>query len=380
MNYTVKIFQQRDTHEWDTYVQSKKSAILYHLAGWKNIFEKTYGHKTYYLIARQECSQPIKPNNPHKISLNSVVGILPLVHLKHYIFGNNLISLPFFDMGGLLAENIDVEKELIYEATKLGQNIKADNIELRHTYSLPWLDSNPNHTSNNNSKTSTTIFSCNTLSHKVRMVLSLPDSSEELIKSFKSKLRSQIKKPIKEGLTSKFGGKELLDEFYYVFSVNMRDLGSPVHSKKMISNVLEQFSENAKIIIVKKDNTPMACSLIVGFKSTLGNPWASSLRKFSGLSPNMLLYWTMLEYACDNGYKYFDFGRSTPGEGTYKFKAQWGAKPQQLYWHNISLNGQKPDAGSIEKSKYDKAIQYWQKLPVPVTKLIGPILRKHIDL
>ena len=380
MNYTVKIFQQRDTHEWDTYVRSKKSAILYHLAGWKNIFEKTYGHKTYYLIARQECSQPIKPNNPHKISFNSIVGILPLVHLKHYIFGNNLISLPFFDMGGLLAENIDVEKELIYEATKLGQNIKADNIELRHTHSLPWLDSNPNHTSNNNSKTSTTIFSCNTLSHKVRMVLSLPDSSEKLIKSFKSKLRSQIKKPIKEGLTSKFGGKELLDEFYYVFSVNMRDLGSPVHSKKMISNVLEQFSENAKILIVKKNNTPMACSLIIGFKNTLENPWASSIRKFSGLSPNMLLYWTMLEYACDNGYKYFDFGRSTPGEGTYKFKAQWGAKPQQLYWHNISLNGQKPDAGSIEKSKYDKAIQYWQKLPVPVTKLIGPILRKHIGL
>ena len=380
MNYTVKIFQQRDTHEWDTYVQSKKSAILYHLAGWKNIFEKTYGHKTYYLIARQEISQPIKPNNPDKIPLNSIVGILPLVHLKHYIFGNNLISLPFFDMGGLLAENIDVEKALIYEATRLGQNIKTDNIELRHTHPLPWLDSTLTHPFNHNPKLNHRNFYLNTLSHKVRMILSLPDSSEKLMKSFKSKLRSQIKKPIKEGLTSKFGGKELLDEFYNVFSVNMRDLGSPVHSKKMISNVLEKFSENAKILIVKKNNTPMACSLIIGFKNTLENPWASSLREYSRLSPNMLLYWTMLEYACDNGYKYFDFGRSTPGEGTYKFKAQWGAIPQQLYWHNISLNGQKPAAGSIKKSKYDKAIQYWQKIPVPVTKIIGPMLRKHIGL
>ena len=52
-----------------------------------------------------------------------------------------------------------------------------------------------------------------------------------------------FRKPIKEGLTSKTGGAELLDDFYRVFLVNMRDLGSPVHSLKLMRQVLGEFSE-----------------------------------------------------------------------------------------------------------------------------------------
>ena len=94
----------------------------------------------------------------------------------------------------------------------------------------------------------------------------------------------------------------------------------------------------------------------------------------------MLLYWSMLEYACENELEYFDFGRSSPGEGTYKFKEQWGAKPTPLHWHYISLNCESIDEETSEKSKFERAIRYWQKLPVPVTKIIGPMIRKHISL
>jgi len=185
---------------------------------------------------------------------------------------------------------------------------------------------------------------------------------------------------MKEGLTSKIGGIELLNDFYKVFAINMRDLGSPVHSKRMLGNVLEEFPENSRIVIVYKEDQPIACSMVVGFKDILENPWASSLKEYSRLSPNMLLYWAMLEYACDNGFAYFDFGRSSPDEGTYKFKEQWGPKPMPLHWQYAILNGQPEDAGVTEKSKYLKAIGYWQKLPVWVTKIIGPRVRKHIGL
>ena len=87
-----------------------------------------------------------------------------------------------------------------------------------------------------------------------------------------------------------------------------------------------------------------------------------------------------MEYACDNGFKFFDFGRSSPGEGTFKFKEQWGSKPETLHWHYIALNGKPISEDTDEKSRFDKAIQYWQKLPVPVTKVIGPMIRKHIGL
>ena len=94
----------------------------------------------------------------------------------------------------------------------------------------------------------------------------------------------------------------------------------------------------------------------------------------------MMLYWTMLEYACDNGLKYFDFGRSSPDEGTYKFKEQWGTIPTVLHWHYIALDGQPISEETSEKSKFEKAIRFWQKIPVPVTKIIGPMIRKHIGL
>ena len=365
MRIIVKQIEPNDSVVWDAYIDAHPKSTLYHLYNWKNIIEKTYAHKTYYLIA-------IDSSNP----TNPVIGILPLVHMKHFFFGNSLISIPFFDLGGILADNDEVEKALLSEAIKLAQKLKVKNIELRHTQPLSCIRKlNPPNPSNSTNPTTVV-----TKSYKVRMLLDLPESSEELMKFFKSKLRSQIKKPMKEGLKSKIGGLELLDDFYKVFLINMRDLGSPVHSKKIIRNVIEEFPDKSRIVMIYKAGQPVACSIIVGFKETMENPWASALRQYSRLSPNMLLYWSMLEYTCDNSYKYFDFGRSSPDEGTYKFKKQWGAKPFPLHWHYISLNGKSIGVQASEKSEFEKAIQYWQKLPVPVTKIIGPMIRKHIGL
>ena len=376
MSIKIKTITLSDTPAWDTYVNAHPQSTLYHLSGWKNVIEKTYGHKTYYLMAINEPYDSQLSAMSQELGSNAVVGILPLVHLKHLLFGNSLISIPFFDLGGILADD-ESEKALLSEAIKLGHEIKANTIELRHTHPLSWLaDSSTSFAKSYELSAMSYVIK----SHKVRMLLALPESSEILMKSFKSKLRSQIKKPMKEGLVSKVGGLELLCDFYKVFSINMRDLGSPVHSKKIIKHVLVEFPEKARIVMVYKDDEPLACSIIIGFKDTLENPWASALRQYSKLSPNMLLYWSMLEYASDNGFKYFDFGRSSPDEGTYKFKEQWGAEPTPLHWHYLSLNGTTIDEETSEKSKFDKAIQYWRKLPVPISKILGPMIRKHIGL
>jgi len=414
---TITQFQSNDQLSWDQYVQNHPHATLYHLSGWKNVIEKTYGHKTYYLMAvgkenslqrrriftlcnaepisqgegsqfHQETEKKSVKSSKSCLTTNSIVGVLPLVHLKHFLFGNSLISIPFFDTGGILADNEEVEKALLSEAIELGQKLRVDNIELRHIKPLSWLSDSKKDSyafpveSVGYSTAKLSAMSCafQTRTHKVRMLLNLPDSSEKLMKSFKSNLRRKIRKPLKEGLSSKIGGLELLEDFYKVFSINMRDLGSPVHAKKLMRNVVEEFPEKSRIVIVNKDSEPWACSLIIGFKNILENPWVSALREYRRLYPNMLLYWTMLEYACDNDYNCFDFGRSSPDEGTYKFKKQWGAKPNQLNWHYISPNSQPIDEETSDKSKFDKAIRYWQKLPIPVTKAIGPRIRKHIGL
>ena len=249
-------------------------------------------------------------------------------------------------------------KRLVDEAVRMAKDLKVQHIEFRQEGSL-----------NNGFPEKT---------HKVSMRLGLPDSSEDLWKSFPSKLRSQIKVPQKAGMTFKVGRHEELENFYKVFSVNMRYLGTPVYPKYFFGNILESFPENTWIATVYLGDAPVASGFLAGFKNRLEIPWASSLRKYNRFSPNMLLYWTCLKFACEQRYGTFDFGRSTAEESTYKFKEQWGATPSPMIWsYWVRGEGNLPDL-TPRNSKYKLAIGIWKRLPLPVTKILGPRIIKNI--
>lgn len=362
---------------WKNFSSDHKFSCLYHLSNWRDVIQKSYKIGNYYLIASESREgQKIFIENDLHINTKDtenvkIVGIFPLIHISNCFFGNNLVSIPYFDAGGILVIDKLAEIALLKKSIQLAEGLGISQVEFRQNYRLlNFEDSIKNQAGWN--------FSIST--NKVRMVLDIPDNSEFLMKSFNSKLRSQIRKPIKEGLTAKIGGVELVDDFYNIFAENMRDLGSPVHSKKFIAETLKAFPNTANVFIVYGDRKPLAGSVTIGFKDMLSNPWASSLRRYSHLAPNMLLYWSMLEFACQQGYKRFDFGRSTPGEGTYKFKEQWGAKPEPLYWYRFSKTNDQGWGGQPNKDKMSKAIEYWKKMPVPLTKIIGPRIRKYISL
>jgi FemAB-related protein (PEP-CTERM system-associated) len=338
---------------WNDYVSSHKGGTCYHATSWKTAVERVYGHPSHYIIALAV------GGNDGGVVQDRIVGVLPLFHLKNIWFGNQLVSLPFCDYGGILADDDEIAQTLLQRAFELASDDNAA-VELRHTeevYSDRLVSS----------------------SHKVRMVLVIDGDADKLWKSFDAKLRSQIRKPEKEGLIGKIGGLELLDDFYQVFSFNMHDLGSPVHSKKLPRYVLEEFGDSAKLQVVYKEKTPVGAGLIICFRDTVFIPWASTLRQFNRLSPNMMLYWNFLKYAVDHGFRKFDFGRSSPNEGTYKFKEQWGARATPLYWqYSTNGHGLPPDPASREK--YAPLVSFWKKLPLPLANFIGPHIRKHISL
>jgi serine/alanine adding enzyme len=351
----IKLFTPDVKEAWDSFVINNSDATCYHLSGWKNIFEKTYHHRTSYLYAIDK---------DHSGSVG-IVGILPLALMKSLLFGSFLVSLPIFDHVGVCSESVEAKESLIQKAIEIAKEEKVSFIEFRQINPFP----------SNNGK----IFDELILkSHKITMLLELPNSSEALWNSFKSKLRSQIRKPMKEGCEFLIGGLDQLDKFYEVFSTNMRDLGTPVNSKLLFKNILEEFPEDSKIAVVLKEKKPVAAGFIIGFKERLQIPWASSLRKFNSLSPNMLLYWGVLEYACKKGYRVFDFGRSSPEEGTHKFKEQWSPKTTPLYWHYwIANGGDKPELNP-DNPKFKTFIKIWQNLPIPIANIIGPRIIKYL--
>jgi FemAB-related protein (PEP-CTERM system-associated) len=342
---SVQILKNTEVERWDRYVTESDNATCYHLSGWKSVIERSFSHKTYYLFAEDSKGQ--------------IKGILPLVNLKSILFGNFIISMPYFNYGGICAAGEDYAAKLMKGAIDIAIKQDATHIELRHSQPLT--------------------LTIPVKTAKVAMHLQLSAEPDELWKSLPSKLRSQIMRPIKEGMCAILGGEEHLDDFYNVFSENMRDLGTPVYGKDFFRNILMQFPSSTRICTVfTKAGKPVASGFLVGFKKVLEIPWASSLRSHKRSSPNMLLYWTSLKYACENGYDTFDFGRSTPGEGTYKFKEQWGAKPVQLYWYYWLKNkGSLPELNP-RNPKYEIAIKVWQKLPLSITKLVGPAIVRNL--
>jgi len=348
----VKIRQAANTDEasWNEYIQTHNASSPYHLFAWKRAVESAYGHKAYYLIAEES---------------NRITGVLPLIHLKMPLLSGVLVALPYCDVGDVLAEDRETGEKLIMEAVSLAQILKTKYIELRGQSQLsPFQDLN---------------LPLTTQLHKVRMLLDLPRSAQELWDGFKSKLRSQIRKAEKNGLQFQWANLDDVDIFYDVFSRNMRDLGSPVHSRKWFYYVFKYFGENARTGMVYKDNVLIGAGVILNTTKSICIPWASTLRAYNRFSPNMMLYWNFLKHAADNGYARFDFGRSTPDESTYKFKAQWGAEPEPLYWHYLTSNHEMNfDAGpSITK---EKIAQIWRKIPAPLANCLGPAIRKYISL
>lgn len=385
----TRLLNENESTLWDRFVASHDQSGPYLTTSWRKIICSTYRHTSYLLVAFEKpplitdveffpasaaASATVGPAGYR----SPVLGVLHLIHMRHPFFRNRLISLPYLDSSGILSNSAEASNALLQSAIRIGRRLKVQYLELRQPNPLEGITEPSAWAGDRGLSNPSARLSL--LSDKSRMLLPLPGSSDELMKSFKSKLRSQITKSLRLGLTARVGTHELLEDFYVVFSRNMRDLGSPVHDKALLARAISEIPDCAKLIVVYQERKPMACGFIIGHKRMMTNPWASALKAYSKSNPNMLLYWTMLQYSSDHGYTLFDFGRSTPGEGTFKFKEQWGAKPHPLYWYRFEFNAAGQAATFSEKNKFERFIAIWKKFPLPIANRLGPPIRKHIGL
>jgi len=328
--------------QWNEYVASRTDATGYHDWAWRDVFERALECPPIYFAARRE---------------GTIVGVLPTVLLNSWLFGRALVSLPFLNYGGVLADDDAAARALLDAAMDAARVRRCAHVELRH-FRRHFAD-----------------LPCK--QHKVTMTLSLR-AAPALWDGLDRKARNQVRKAQKSGLTYCAGGVELLNDFYAVFARNMRDLGTPVHSVRFFAEVLRAFPGRARIHVVSREALPVAAGLTFETRGTVEIPWASSVRDFNALCPNHLLYWSMLEGASARGCTTFDFGRSTPNEGTYKFKEQWGAAPVPLYWEYGLIGGGELPNASPTNPKFRLAIAVWKQLPLGVANRIGPMIVRAI--
>ncbi|MBZ4646270.1 MAG: FemAB superfamily protein [Clostridia bacterium] len=339
----MEIRKLKDNEEqiWDEYVLKSKSSTFYHLIGWKNVVEKTYGHEPFYLIAEEK---------------GEIMGILPLFLLKSRNFGRKLVSVPFAPYGGVCAENSEIENALIENVKTLAKGKNTDYLELRS------LDDKRENVETNDAYWT--------------LILKLERDPELLWNRFDRKLRNAVRKGMKSNLSVEIG-KDSCTDFYTIYSKNMRDLGAPVHSNTFFRNLLLEFPEQTNIATVSYEEKIIASIFLLYFKDTIISGWAASDRSFLNFNPNNILYWNTIKTACEEGYTYFDFGRSIMDSGTYHFKKSWGVEPKQMHYQYCLYNINKiPDTTQANRKRKMFARVYKQ-LPLTITNIIGPKLRRN---
>ena len=351
----IRQVHPRSLQSWDRYVFNHPRGLACQLSAYTRAVKQAYAFDTRYLAA---------------FSGSRIRGVLALTRMGLPGLPGQWISSPYCDAAGILADNGHIEAALLERARALAKETGASGLALRNP--APFSGIHPDLTAHPG---------------KVRMVLELKPDPVDLMASLKAKVRSQVKKPMRDGLAFFIGGRELIRPFYRIYSENMRDLGSPPHPLNWFRRLMSAYGNGSHIGIVRlSGGTPAAAGLILSHPRTVSIPWASSLRRYNRMNPNMLLYWGFLAFAAGQGAAFFDFGRSTPGEGTYRFKAQWGAKPVPLHWAAFNTRTDHPryplplePAGSTAglRSTAEKILS---SMPVPVTTLVGQAVRKYIPL
>ena len=338
--------------ELDNLVRSLPRQSPYLLSSWRRAVQAAYGYSSAVLIWREQ---------------GQLLGFLAYCIVKDPFGRSQAVALPYCDIGGPVAAEPGIAQALqeffantvCREQARGGEVRLQDGAEVSDEQQL--------------------------VGRKVNMLLALPDSEEALLAAYPPKLRSQIKKAGKNGLRAEVQTDASgLDDFYLVYSRNMHRLGSPAHSKAWFGSVLSEYQQQGEAILalVYLEQQVVGAAIVLRCGDQAVIPWASTLAEFNSLAPNMLLYWSVQAWLCQNGVRVFDFGRSTYGEGTYKFKKQWGAVPGLLLWQRYDQHGQQiaPLAAASNGKLRDMAEKVWRILPEPLMTALGSGLRRYITL
>jgi len=313
------------------------------MAPWPELIERAFGNPTRVWVALSEDG--------------AILGGVPLTFFNSGLFGRFAVATPYFNYGAVLTPYFNIMQALFEQMRLICDVEQLDHIEVR-SMQPGWGPES--------------------VSKKASMVLPLPKTQAELNKQLGAKVRAQAKKAEAYNPEVQFGGLELLDEFYRVFAINMRDLGTPVYAKRWFEAILSQGAIDASLVVVRVNDRAVSVGFLIGHNGMLEIPWASTIKEANAMDTNMWMYRQILDFAVGKGYRFFDFGRSTKGSGTYRFKKQWGARPYDHYWYYALPKGGSLPGLNPDNPKFRLLIAVWKKLPVWLTTLIGPPIVKNI--
>ncbi len=338
----IKTLDTSSIKQWDDFVENSSTATFFHKAGWKEVIESAFGHKTYFLYAEKQ---------------GKITGILPLVHIKSLLFGNALSSCAFCVYGGIIADDEQSYTELDNKACELAKELGVDHLEMR------------NRTQTSPDRPYKELY--------VTFRKELDEDEEKNMLAIPRKQRAVIRKGIKAGLVSEID--QNIERFYQAYSESVRNLGTPVFSKKYFVILKQVFKEQCEVLtVVNKEGQLIASVMNFYFKDEVLPYYGGGTQYARSVQGNDFMYWEVMRRAVAKGIKIFDYGRSKEGTGSYRFKKHWGFEPKPLFYEFYLVKSDSiPDINPLNP-KYQLFIKAWKRLPLSVSQVVGPWLAKDL--
>lgn len=330
---------------WDAYVRSAQDGLPQHLSGWRRVLRNSYGYETKYLMAQ---------------AADKVVGVLPLFLLPSRITGKRAMTMP----GGVCADNEQVAVSLIEHGMQLAGDEGVNRLLVQDSRQA-W----PDHWQSE--------------SQHVYWLLDLPQTEEALWQQLAGNIRRQVRKAKGNGLKAEIGrSASLIDPFYEMFSQFTHQAGTPVFSRAFLQNVVDTFPDGFNIAIVRHEQHPIAGYFQLEMGDTVYGMWGAALAATLELRPAYLALWEIMRDATNRKCICLDMGRSPAGANASKFKGQWGGTSHPIYQMTILKDGHKKAQSMTSQVQSDERFrlftQIWPRLPLSLTRYLGPKLRWHV--
>ncbi len=337
---SISILEKADESRWDDFVLGSEGGTFYHLAGWRSIFESQFGHRSHYLLAESD---------------GEILAVLPLVHVRSLLFGNALISVPFLVYGGPVSRSIEAERAIVDYACELAGRLGVDHLELRNQQALKCTADEQKWQLSNTHVTFRKVMDAD------------PDAN---LKSIPRKQRAMIRKGEQAVLTWQMDDD--VSRLYPAMLECKRNLGTPFFGRGYLQAIKNTFTDSVEILTVVHGKDAVCSVMSFRFRDEILPYYGGGGDLARVLKGNDFMYWCVMEKACKEGVRIFDYGRSAVGSGAYRFKKHWGFEPEPLAYQYYLVRANDLPNLNPSNPKYSRAISLWKRLPVSVAGLIGP--------
>lgn len=326
------------------FVAGAPSATPFHDPRWGRAIERATGHKFVALGAFD--------------AAGALIGVLPLHVIRSRLFGSALASTGFAVEGGMLADDPRVIATLAQKAEALAGELGIGTIALRGGPAPDdWTVDNAS---------------------SVLFARALAADSEAELAAIPRKHRAEVRKALANPLTVTTGTNATERHAHYaVYAESVRNLGTPVFPRRLFSEVLDAFGDQADILTVHHDGAPVASVLSLYWRSTVMPYWGGGTRAARGLRANERMYFALMDHARQRGMTRFDFGRSKVGSGPAAYKKNWGFEPTPLAYAQWSADGAVRDTNP-NSDKYRLMVDTWQKMPLWLANRVGPLIARQL--